>query len=427
MRRARPLWIAAACLAAAGPAAARPADGPQRLGDPSAAYLFSLDPALATAASGRSVALVAGGRRLTVRLAAPGHPFASAQRLPTFGGTPAVATADGLTSLAWTHFDRSYIAEPDAREEDCCARLRAATLDAAGRPRRPRELSSPGFSVEEARLVVRGRRAAVAWVDGRGVRVSTTARSGARVGAPKTLVRGADQLLGVALADAGPRVFVLTHSSVVELWRSGGHTRRRALGRFMADALPVNSAVSPAGALLIASTAPYSRRSGTTLLVAHRRPGGRLRRHVVAYHRRVSIAEMAVTLAPTGRGLVALTQPNEIAIRTVGDDGRLGRAHVVRGLRTRRSYPSDLALATNAAGAGVLGALVGTVSGNDHERTRAVAWALAPGGRPLGRHVLSFARETFGPQEGVTVTIDAAGRRRVAWAEDAGLFAVRLP
>jgi hypothetical protein len=80
----------------------------------------------------------------------------------------------------------------------------------------------------------------------------------------------------------------------------------------------------------------------------------------------------------------------------------------------------------NRTGAGVLGALVATARG-DLERTRAVAWSLAPGGRPQRRRILSGSWRSLGPQDGVTATIDASGHRRVAWAHDDALLAVRLP
>jgi hypothetical protein len=425
----RSTWALAALTTSltfvAGTAGARPAQEAQRLGDPSVAYLFSLDPAMATAPAGRSVALVASGRRLVVRRAAPGLAFEPADRIAGRTEGPAVESGDELTAMAWTHFDHSYVVEPGARDEDCCMRLRAATLDARGRMGQARELSAPGVSVEDARAVVRGRRAAVAWQDGRGVRASTTRERGARFGPPKTLARPADELLGLALTGSGPHAFLLRGAAVVEVWRAGGHTQHRVIGRFETDAHPVRSAVSPTGALIIASTAPDNPRLGTRLQVAYRRPGAGLRQHIVRYGRRVGISEMAVTLSPSGGGLIAITQPARVVVRPVGDDG-LGHPFVVRGLPVRRNYPSDLALAQNARGEGVLGALVGTASADGAERTQTVAWALAAGGRPLRRHILSFARRTFGPQEGVTVTIDAAGRRRVAWAEDAGVFAVRL-
>jgi hypothetical protein len=75
----------------AGTAGARPAQDGQRLGDPSTAYLFNLDPAVATARSGDSVALVASGRRLVVRRAAPCRAFGSAHRIA--GSTAGAAVA----------------------------------------------------------------------------------------------------------------------------------------------------------------------------------------------------------------------------------------------------------------------------------------------------------------------------------------------
>ena len=418
MRPTWPLWAAIAWLTAAGAASARPAQDAQRLGDPAPENFFNPDPTVTTAPDGDSVALVAHGRRLAIRRAAPGRAFGTVRLLPAGDGGAIIARGDDLTALAWTHGDRSRLDDG----ERCCDRLRAATLGG-----RMRELSAPGSSVEDVKVVVRGRRAAVAWQDGRGVRASTTSARGARFGPPKTLGRPADQLLGVALGAAGPHAFVLRDANVIDAWRSGGHAHHRSLGRFRPDrwADRVTAAASPTGALLLASTAPENRRLGTRLLVAYRRPGGRLRRHVVRW-RRPGTAEMAVTLSSSGDGLVAITQPSRIVVRTVGDGG-LGRAWTVRGLATRKTYPSDLALAMNARGVGVLGALVGTAEAAGRERTRTIAWALAPGGRPLGRQVLSFARQTFVPEQGITVTIDAAGRRRVAWAEDFGVFAVRLP
>jgi hypothetical protein len=418
MLRAWVLAVLATWLGVAGVAEARPGDDPQRLGDPSSSYLFAVDPAVATAPGGRSVAFVAARQQLLVRRATVGRAFGPARPIAPRGARPAVATGDDLTALAWTHFDGSFIADPASRDEDCCERLRAATLDAGGRLGRPQELSAPGASVEEARVVVRGRRAAVAWQDRRGVRASTTRARGARFGPPKTLARPADQLLGVALPASTPHAFVLASTRVVEVWRSGGgRAQRRTLGRFAGTAYGLQVAVSPAGRLLLANTPRNGLERADRILVGYRRPGGRLRRHTVRLGRRLAYPPIAVALTATGRGLlVTAAGPTTLAIRSVDATGALGRPHTVRALGVHKGYPTDAAVALNPAGTGVLAALVSTVHGG-RQWSRAVAWPLAGGGRPLGRRVLSRARQSLLREDGITATVDAAGRRRAASVE----------
>jgi hypothetical protein len=163
------------------------------------------------------------------------------------------------------------------------------------------------------------------------------------------------------------------------------------------------------------------------VVVAYRPPGGGLRRHVVRLRRRTDFPPIGVELTPAGRGVLATPAGlTGLAVRSIDRRGRLGRPRTVRALGTRNGYPSDVALAVNPTGAGVLGALVATARG-DLERTRAVAWSLSPEGRPQRRRVLSGSWRSFGPQDGVTATIDAVGHGRVAWADDDALFAVRLP
>jgi len=425
MRRVWPLWVVSAWLAIPGAVAAH-TEGTQRLGDAADGYFASLDPAMATAPGGHTAALAAAGKRMTVRRAAPGSPFTRRRllMLGTRAGSPAVATGDELTALAWTHFDGSVTMSID--DEDCCWRLRAATMDPAGRVSRPRELSSPGYNLGEIDAVVRGRRAALACVDGRGVRASSASGRGGRFGPPRTLSRRVVSLLGVALGDSGPRVFMLWHSRVVEAWRAGGRARQRVLGRFARSDGVLTAAVTPVGHLLLVGTPRPNPKRVHRAVVAYRRPGGRLRRQVVRLGRRVTSPAIAVALSPTGRGLLAMQAGlTGIELRSVTNIGRVGRARRVRALATRSGKPTDLALAINAAGAGVLAAQVQSEHDKNHY-TQTVAWVLAPGARPGRRRVLSFARPTFVTPDGVTATIHGTGRRRVAWVVDNDVLATRL-
>jgi hypothetical protein len=423
------LLLAVGALALAGSAIARPADSPsgtQRLGEPPQAtdYTTQLDPAIATGPDGRAIALVTRDGHAIVRRARPGRRFGAPRRLPlgSKANTLAAAAGAGFAALAWTHFDATYFPLPYSRDVPCCARLRAALIDRPGRVTHPRTLSAPGSNVESMLLSVRGRRAAIAWRDARGVRTSIATR-GRGFSRPVTVTPSEGSLLGVALPRSTPHVFLVLGYrapwTVVETWRHRGRTRRRTLGRFGGRVTTVEfqAVVAPSGRMLLAGDLFRRKPRLRRLDVATRRPGGRLRATRLRVPLTRSGTATAIALAPSGRGLVATADgARRLALRPVDRGGHVGPARYV----TTRSPLAASAMAIDSSGAGVL--TVHTVGGTSaHRHDRLLAWALSPGTRPGPRRTLPPGTTPW--WSGLTVTVD----RRVAWTEGRFTYAARLP
>jgi hypothetical protein len=418
-----------AVLILAGPAVASPAGGPrgtQRLGEAPAAsdYGVQLTPAIATGPDGRAVALLTQDGHAIVRRAKPGRRFGAARRLPLGSNASALATAAGrgFAALAWTHFDATYFPLPYSRDVPCCARVRATLVDRSGRVTHPRTLSAPGSNVGTMLLSVRGRRAAIAWQDGRGVRtsVATRGRGFSRSVTVTSLSEGS--LLGVALPRSTPHVFLMLGYqapwTVVEAWRHHGRTHRRTLGRFGGRVtVDFQAAVTPSGRMLLAADLfrlePRLRRFD----VATRRPGGRLRATRLRVPLTRSSTATAIALAPSGRGLVATADgPRRLALRSVYPGGGVGRARYV----TTRSPLGASAVAIDSSGAGVL--TVHTVGGTSaHRRDRLLAWPLSRGSRAGRQRALTPLTTPL--SNGPTVTVD----RRIGWTQGSFTYAARLP
>ena len=412
------LLLALSALALAGSAIARPAGSPrgtQRLGEPPPAtdyFTTQLNPAIATGPDGRAIALVTQDGHAIVRRARPGHRFGPARRLPlgSKANTLAAAAGAGFAALAWTHFDATYFPLPYSRDEPCCARLRAALLDRSGRASHPRTLSAPGTNVASMLLSVRGRRAAIAWRDARGVRTSIATR-GRGFSRPVTVTASEGSLLGVALPRSTPHVFLAVGYgapfTVVEAWRHRGRGHRRTLGRFGGPVTGgLQAVVAPSGRMLLAGDLFRLKPRLRRLDVATRRPGGRLRATRLRAPVTKSSTATAIALAPSGRGLW----------RSPGISEKLSPARYV----TTRSPLGASAMAIDSSGAGLL--TVHTVGGTSaHRRDRLLAWALSPGSRPGPRRTLSLATDPL--WSGPTVTAD----RRVAWTEGRFTYAARLP
>jgi hypothetical protein len=421
------LLLAVGALALADSAIARPDGSPpgtQLLGEPapSTDYLdLTFDPAISTGPDGHAIALVTQDGHAIVRRARPGHGFGRPRRLP-LGSNPStlsVAGGAGFAALAWTHFDATSFPPPGAREAPCCARLRAALLDPSGRLSRPRTLSAPGSNIDSALFSVRGRRAAIAWADTRGVRTSIATR-GHGFSRPVTVTAPEGSLIGVALPRSTPHVFLVLSSNlpsytVVEAWRLRGRTHRRTLGRVDWFVSGDRTIVAPSGRMLLAGNLfrddPLQRR----VEVATRRPGGRLR--VTTLRVPGSSQATAIALAPSGRGLVATADGRRrLALRPVDPGGHVGPARYV----TTISPLAQTAMAIDSSGAGVV--TVGTVGGTlAHTTQRLVAWALGPGSRPGPRRTLSLFTDSW--NGGPVPTVD----RRVAWTEGRFTYAARLP
>jgi hypothetical protein len=421
MRRTWPLWAGAAWLAAAGPAAARPADGAQRLGDQPAAVDvdFQLATAVAVGPDGLATALVRQGDRAVVRRARTGRPFGRSRRLPLGDdpASPTVTAGTGFAALAWTRFDATYLPRPYDREEPCCRRVRAALLDRSGHVTHPRTLSSPNANVLGAIGAVRGRRVVLAWTDARGVRTSIGVR-GRGFRRPVTVTSSTrSTLLAVALPRATPHVFLLVGSRrprIEEAWRSGGRTRRVELGAFDVSPFGVRAASTPAGHLLV--TADVFRRPRLRrLVVFSRRPGHRLRVTRVRL-RSISPTATAAALAPSGRGMVATADGRGgLILRSVDSTGHLGRATSVR----TGGAPIDSAVAIASSGAGALAVHVfhGT---SRRRRDTLVAWPLHAGGRPGSRHTVSPAGSS------VSGALAATADGRVAWYQGRSTYAAMV-
>jgi hypothetical protein len=58
-----------------------------------------------------------------------------------------VEIGGGRVLVAWTRSDRSYVPDPDDRDDSCCDRVHAVVVGADDRPGRPRPLSPSGQSV----------------------------------------------------------------------------------------------------------------------------------------------------------------------------------------------------------------------------------------------------------------------------------------
>ena len=421
MRSTWALMAVTAWLSMAGTAGARPAQDAQRLGDPPAVVDQDLARATAmdTGPDGLATVLVRQHGHAVVRRARPGQPFGAARRLPLGDdpASPSVTAGAGFAALAWTHFDATYFPGPYDREEPCCRRLRAALVERSGRVTRPRTLSSPGANVVGALAAVRGRRAALAWTDRRGVRASVGGR-GRGFGRPVTITTSQrSTLLAVALPRATPHVFLLVgynRPRIEEAWRAHGHTRRVDLGPF--DVYPFGPeavvAATPDGHLLIAvdffRREPRLRR----LLVFARRPGHRLH----ATRVRVPLASAtatAVALAPSGRGLVATRGGRRlIALRAVDSRGRVGPPRTL----AAGGLPLASVMAIASSGAGAIGLHVYHGTGA-RRRDTLVAWRLRRGGRPGPRRTVSLRESSV--QGALAATIDG----RVAWYQGGSSYA----
>lgn len=413
MGRALTLLLAIAATGAA------PATAAQRLGDLPAPIDLDFDrgTAIGTGPDGLTTVLVRQDGHAVVRRARPGHPFGAARRLPLGDdpASPTVIAGAGFAALSWTHFDATYFPAPFDREEPCCRRLRAALLDRSGRVTRPRTLSSPRANVLGALGTTRGRRAALAWTDARGVRTSIgVRRRGFRRPVTITSSPGAT-LLAVALPRATPHVFLLVgyrRPRIEEAWRAGGHTRRVELGSFRGSPLDVHAASTPAGQLLVTADRFALRPRRRYVVVLSRRPGHRVRITRVRA-RSVSPIATALALAPSGRGLVATADGRRgVTVRSVDSRGRVGRP---RSLRTGGApIGSTIALASSGAGALAVHVFHGT---SRRRRDTLVAWRLAPGGR-LG------PRRTVSPAESsVKGALAATSDGRVAWYQGHSTYA----
>jgi hypothetical protein len=425
--RVLPLLAAAGTVLLGSLVATSSADAPpgaQRLGDLRQVdrdYCCGPDPALATGPDGNAFALVTQDGRLVVRRANPGRRFGAARPVP-LGIKPTAlnaAAGTGFVALAWTHFDATYIPDPLARESSCCGRLRAALMDRSGRFTRPRTLSAPGSDVGFSRVAVRGRRAVVAWTDARGVRTSVAMLGGHGFSRPLTVTGPGAWLIGVTLPRATPHLVLLIEDKprkVVEVWRSNGATHHRTLGRFGQPYQSVYAAVAPSGRLLLAETHERVRPSRRRVVIATRRPGGRLRS--TSWHLPVSdFGGAAVALAPAGIGVVAAaTTSHRLIVRPVDRDGRLGSPRSLAMGRSARGITA----AIDASGAGVI-ALLDYRDTPTGVRERYLAWPLGGGSRPGRRRTLSHPGP-YGVEGEPTVTPDG----RVAWSEGQSMYAAQV-
>jgi hypothetical protein len=129
-----------------------------RLGGKPRDYAFYRDVALAGNARGRRVLAWFGRGGLRAAAARPGHDFGPGRlvkRETTDVGAIRIAMSSrGDALILWSYDDRSHIADPNTRDEDCCYGARVVVLRRDGRLGRVRTLTRRGVDVDVAAYAI---------------------------------------------------------------------------------------------------------------------------------------------------------------------------------------------------------------------------------------------------------------------------------
>ena len=320
------------------------------------------DVAIAGNARGRRVAVWIDHRGVHAAVARRGRSFGRSRlvrRETTPIRLPRVAmNSRGDALIVWSYLDRTHIAEPEARDEDCCFGARTAVLRHDGSRGRVKTLTRRGLEVNVEAYAIDGRgRHGIVWsettYDYAGGRPGVVGRFSRRRGlgaVQKVDADPDDEAVALAYVHGRPRVLIHAFGKrrgrLVEraAHRNGRFGARRVVARGLPRDASVVATANERGDEAVAWTAyPDGKkaRGGT------RAAGKRLAVRTIA---RTPSNDLRLAIAPSGAAAVAWSPYRGLRLATSRGHGRPFRRAVTVDRGRERDYITETEVAVDSRG-----------------------------------------------------------------------------